>query len=143
MANTEQPQTALPRQVPAGLGEASGRTADSRKWGKRKRPGSSGSHGIARVVPQVDALGNSGVYTFEKVKYLTRATMKVTQVLEDSPARFWVAFDGKTGVMGDQERLYRVHWYVVVPSNPVCAMDVFFDVAEKAKLIALSLQGAK
>jgi hypothetical protein len=72
--------------------------------------------------------------------------MKVTQVLEVSPARFWVAFDGKTGVMGDQERLYRVHWYVVAPSNPVCAMDVFFDdpaLAEKAKLIALSLQGAK
>jgi hypothetical protein len=103
--------------------------------------------GIARVVPQVNAFGNSQIYTFDKVKSLAKGTTKVTQVLEDSSTRFWVAFDGKTGVMSDEERLYRVHWYVVVPSKPVvCAMDIFFDdpaLAEQAKLIAMSLKGAK
>jgi hypothetical protein len=102
--------------------------------------------GIARVIPQVDAFGNSQLYTFDKVKSQARGTTKVTEVLEDGPARFWVAFDGKTGVMNDQERSYRVHWYVVVPSNPVCAMYVFFNnpaLAEQAKLVARSLRGTK
>jgi hypothetical protein len=103
--------------------------------------------GIARVVPQVNSFGDSHIYTFDKVKSLAKGTRKVTQVLEDSSSRLWVAFDGKSGVMGEQERLYRVHWYVVVPSQPVvCAMDIFFDdpaLAEQAKLMAMSLKGAK
>jgi hypothetical protein len=102
--------------------------------------------GIARVTPQVNALGNSQLYTYDKVKSLARSTMKITQVIEDTPTRFWIEFNGKTGIMSDQERSYRVHWYVVVPSNPVCAMNVFFSdpaVTEQAKLIAKSLKGAK
>lgn len=102
--------------------------------------------GIARVVPQVDTFGDIKNYTFDNVKSLARGTTKVLQAFEDSPTRFWVAFDGKTGVMYPSEALYRVHWYVVVPSNPVCGMYIFFDdpaLTEQAKLIAQSLRGAK
>ncbi len=100
--------------------------------------------GIARVVPQVNTFGNGQIYTFDKVKSLAKGTTRVTEVLEDSPNRFWVAFDGRTGVMGDQERSYRFHWYVVVPSKPVCAMYVFFNdptLTEQAKAVAKSLKG--
>jgi hypothetical protein len=102
--------------------------------------------GIARITPQVNAFGKSQFYTYDQVKSLARSTMKITQVIEDTPTRFWIEFDGKTGIMSDQERGYRVHWYVVVPSNPVCAINLFFSdpaVTERAKLIAKSLKGAK
>ncbi len=104
------------------------------------------SKGIARVVPQVRTSG--APFTFDYVKSLAKEFQKITQVFEDSSTRFWVAYDGKTtGFIGDGERSYRVHWYVVVPSKPVvCAMDIIFDdpaLTEQAKLIAQSLRGAK
>ena len=104
------------------------------------------SKGIARVLPQVRTSGDP--FTFDYVKSLAKEFQKINQVFEDSSTRFWVAYDGKTtGFIGDGERSYRVHWYVVVPSKPVvCAMDIIFDdpaLTEQAKLIAQSLRGAK
>lgn len=59
-------------------------------WDKFGTPEKS-AKGIARVVPQAYMDGSS--YTFDSVK---QSAPKATQVVEDRPTRFWIAFDGKT-----------------------------------------------
>lgn len=97
--------------------------------------------GIARVVAQTHGDGTS--FTFDFVKTWGG---KAIRVFEDSPARYWIEFDGKTGMITNADLAYRFHWFVAVPSKPVCSMHIFFDdpaLAEQAKLIAKSLHGAE
>jgi hypothetical protein len=70
--------------------------------------------GVARVVAQTYRDGTSFSFDFAK-----SAGGKAVQVFEDNPARYWIAFDGKTGVIMDSERAYRFHWFVV-PEINVC-----------------------
>ncbi|MGA3240942.1 MAG: hypothetical protein ABSG03_32125 [Bryobacteraceae bacterium] len=97
--------------------------------------------GIARVVAQVRRDGSPLLFDFVKTWGGT-----ATHVFEDNPTRYWIEFDGKTGMIADHERPYRFHWFVVIPSKPVCSMHIFFNdpaLTEQAKLMAKSLKSTK
>jgi hypothetical protein len=110
-------------------------------WEKVLMGPKSDTAAIARVVPQIHSDGSSFEFNFAK-----SAGGKPSQVFEDSPTRYWIAFDPKTGSIGNGERLYRYLWYVAIPSKPVCSVLIFFDdpaLTEQAKLIVKSLKGTK
>jgi hypothetical protein len=107
-------------------------------WGSSHLEGNI-AKGIARV-GDYSLQGKN--FTFVGVKSLAPTPF---QVLEDSPTRYWIAYQGKDGYIPDYERSYRYHWYVVVPAKgTVCVMEVFFNdpaLTQEAKSIALSLKG--
>jgi hypothetical protein len=100
--------------------------------------GPKGSLGIARVVAQTYRDGSSFSFDFAK-----SAGGKATQVFEDGPTRYWIAFDPKTASILTAEQSYRFLWFVAIPTTPVCSVLIFFDdpsLTEQAKLIVKSLK---
>jgi hypothetical protein len=78
---------------------------------------------------------------FASVTATARQLMVPKTTIEDSAKRLWYAYETQMSVQkGTTE------WYVAVPTDPVCAMQISFKGAameDSAKKIALSLTQAK
>jgi hypothetical protein len=107
-------------------------------WGSSHLEGN-----IAKGIARVGDFSLPGkTFTFVGAKSLAPTP---SQVIEDGPTRYWIAYQGKDGYISDYERSYRYHWYVVVPAKGgVCIMEVFFNdptLTQEARSIVLSLKG--
>jgi hypothetical protein len=78
---------------------------------------------------------------FAKVTANAKQTMEPKTAIEDSAKRLWYVYETQISVQKG-----RTEWYVAVPTDPVCAMQISFKGAameDTAKKIALSLMQAK
>jgi hypothetical protein len=78
---------------------------------------------------------------FASVTGMAKQTMVPKNTIEDSSKRLWYVYETQMSVQKG-----RTEWYVAVPTDPVCAMQISFKGAameDTAKKIALSLTQAK
>ena len=92
--------------------------------------------GKANAVASPQSAGKS----FAEATAMAKQLMVPTKTVEDSAKRLWYVYEDSGPSNG------KTNWYVAVPSNPVCGMQVTFKGAameDTAKKIALSLTQAK
>lgn len=92
--------------------------------------------GSANAVASSSASG-----PFAEVTAMAKQMMAPKTTIEDSAKRLWYVYETSMSVQKG-----RTEWYVAVPTNPVCAMQISFKgsaMEDTAKKIALSLAQAK
>jgi hypothetical protein len=92
--------------------------------------------GTANAVASSPASG-----PFASVTATARQMMVPKTTIEDSGKRLWYVYETPTSLQKG-----RTEWYVAVPTDPVCAMQISFKgvaMEDTVKKIALSLTPAK